>query len=98
MCGLLQDDEKWERCLENTNLNCMPGQLRSLFAILFVYAYLTDPTQIFYKFPLSILEDYIHHFKVLNRQYQPNNVIIVAHVADDILTYISHIFKSWNEF
>ena len=52
--GLLQDDDEWERYLENAKLNCIPSQLRALFAILLVYANIKNPIKPFYTFLLSM--------------------------------------------
>ena len=88
--GLLQDDDEWDRCLQNSILNCMPGQICGLFAILLVYANLTDPKSLFEKFLPNMADDYIHSFHLLNRDYEPNDPVILAHVIDNISKYLSH--------
>ena len=56
--GLLEDDQEWDRCMEEASHNCMAPQIRGLFAIILVYSDPTNPTALFQKHYTHMADDF----------------------------------------
>jgi hypothetical protein len=56
--GLLEDDEEWQRCLEEAKAASSPHQFRSLFAAMLLYNEMNDPMGLWELFKEDLAEDF----------------------------------------
>jgi len=60
--NLLQNDQEWERCLEEAVTFQMPRQLRDLFAVICVFGTPQDIPQLWETFKTAMSEDYLRQY------------------------------------
>lgn len=55
--GLLEDDNHWDKTLEEAALTDYPTKLRELYAIMLVFCQLSNPANLWEKHKISLSED-----------------------------------------
>ena len=68
--GLLEDDEHWNKTLEDAAATHIPTQLRQLFAIMLQFCALTDPLQLWNTHKDSLAEDFLNQVRKQNPELQ----------------------------
>lgn len=56
--GLLEDDDEWDQCLNESSLFAMPAALRHLYATILIFCNPANPLTLFESHRESMMEDY----------------------------------------
>ncbi|XP_067214184.1 uncharacterized protein [Linepithema humile] len=77
--GLIEDDDKWNRAMNEAVGWMMPRQLRKLFVRILLHCQPLHPEELWDNFKTALSEDYVRHFGMLQGQkkayIQINNML-----------------------
>ncbi len=96
--GLLQDDEEWNRCMDEAASTCPPSQLRHIFTIILVFCNPIHPTELFDKYAAKMGEDVALRLTTPDHTYSSDDDIIKLHVAKRINDNLLFHGKEWSSF
>ena len=92
--GLFEDDEEWERCLDEASSHATPHQLRQLFVTILAFCSPKDPLQLFTKFQSQLCDDYAYQL----RDQSPHDGLLRDLALRDIEVSLSAMNKSLETF
>jgi hypothetical protein len=70
--GLLQNDNKWQQCLEEASMICMGDTLHRLFAMIMRHCEPSVPETLWEEFKHHLCDDICHHLRALNILHPSN--------------------------
>ncbi|XP_072760469.1 uncharacterized protein [Anoplolepis gracilipes] len=79
--GLIEDDDEWKRAMNEAIGWMMPKQLRRLFVRILLHCQPLYPEQLWENFKVTMSEDYVQHFGILQGQkkaYAQINAMLCA--------------------
>lgn len=83
--NLLDTDDEWDRCISEAATYQMPLSLRSLFTIILLFGYPTDPFHLWSRHCNALSEDYLHKERLIrNDPLLPANDFIYQCALLDI--------------
>ncbi|XP_018404137.1 PREDICTED: uncharacterized protein LOC108780818 [Cyphomyrmex costatus] len=79
--GLIEDDDEWKRAMNEAVGWMMPRQLRRLFVRILLHCQPLHPEELWENFKVTMSEDYVRHFGLLQGQrkaYTQINIMLSA--------------------
>ena len=77
LCGLMNNDDTWEKTLDEATFFSMPKQLRELFAYICVFAVPTNAHDLYHKIKLNLCDDYVRRFSHLENCNHCENLALL---------------------